>query len=219
MYSKMAEISRKVYNSSKLKLTTAKEQLTKALKRFEEACQVLNLEGQDVNLKHVSKVRMAETVMGTLSKLSEKMEEVKKARDIYVTSIIDYDEDAFDGVSKTKTKDVLIQESVDDSEGYEDKAEASLKKNDDAVRLAESVLEELVTPQGQPGDSLNESQWSAFKPQLNLAPSLLDTGASHLEVMKYTEALDVHHNGVQRSGSKVRGLEVHSTLYEQFMVG
>ena len=188
----MAEISRKVYNSSKLKLTTAKEQLTKALKRFEEACQVLNLEGQDVNLKHVSKVRMAETVMGTLSKLSEKMEEVKKARDIYVTSIIDYDEDAFDGVSKTKTKDVLIQESVDDSEGYEDKAEASLKKNDDAVRLAESVLEELVTPQGQPGDSLNESQWSAFKPQLNLAPSLLDTGASHLEVMKYTEALETY---------------------------
>ena len=74
----------------------------------------MNLEGHDENLKHVSKVRMAESVMGTLAKLSEKMEEVKKARDTYITSIIDYDEDAWEVASKNKTKEVQIQESVDD---------------------------------------------------------------------------------------------------------
>ena len=66
----MVDTSRKLYNSSKLKLTMAKGLLTKALKSFEQACQVLNLEGHDENLKHVSKVRMAESVMGTLAKLS-----------------------------------------------------------------------------------------------------------------------------------------------------
>ena len=67
---------RKVYNESKLKLTTAKGQLTKALKKFEEACEVLMKETQDVNLTHSSKVRLAETVMGKLAALSEKIEDV-----------------------------------------------------------------------------------------------------------------------------------------------
>ena len=175
-----------------MKLTTAKGLLTKTVKSFEQACQVLNLEGNDENLKHLSKDRMAESVIGTLAKLSEKMETVKKARDTYITSIIDYDEDAWEADSKNKTKEVQIQESVDDSEGYEDKAEASMGKNDETIRLAEAVLEESVTTQGQPGESVNESQWSAFKPQSNLAPSLLDTGATHLEVMKYNEALETY---------------------------
>ena len=65
-------------------------------------------------------------------------------------------------------------------------------KNDETIRLAEAVLEESVTTQGQPGESVNESQWSALKPQSNLAPSLLDTGATHLEVMKYNEALETY---------------------------
>ena len=124
IYFKMADTSRNLYNASKLKLTTAKGLLTKTVKSFEQACQVLNLEGNDENLKHLSKVRMAESVMGTLAKLSEKMEMVKEARDKYITSIIDYDDDAWEVASKNKTKEVQIQESVDDSEGYEDKAEA-----------------------------------------------------------------------------------------------
>ena len=63
---------RKVYNESKLKLTTAKGQLTKALKRFGDSCEVLMKDIQDVNLTQSSKVRMAEAVMGKLAALSEK---------------------------------------------------------------------------------------------------------------------------------------------------
>ena len=37
-----------------------------------------------------------------------------------------------------------------------------------------------------------EAQWSAFKPQANLAPVLLDTGASHLEVMTFSEAIETY---------------------------
>ena len=174
----MADTSRKLYNSSKLKLTTAKGLLTKTVKSFEQACQVLNLEGNDENLKHLSKVRMAES-----AKCLKKWRWLKK-QEMYITSIIDYDEDAWEAASKNKTKEVQIQESVDDSEGYKDKAEASMRKNDETIRLAEAVLEESGTTQGQPGESVNESQWSAFKPQSNLAPSMLDAGATHLEVMK-----------------------------------
>ena len=65
-------------------------------------------------------------------------------------------------------------------------------KNDGAVRKAESLLAEVVTPQGQLGNTPDEAQWSAFKPQANLAPVLLDTGASHLEVMKFTEAVETY---------------------------
>ena len=42
--------------------------MTKALKKFEEACEVLMKETQDVNLTYSTKVRMAETVMGKLKK-------------------------------------------------------------------------------------------------------------------------------------------------------
>ena len=149
-------------------------------------------ETQDVNLTHSSKVRMAETVMGKLAALSEKVEDVKKTRGKWVTSIIEYEEEEFDSVSKNKSKDTLLSESVADSEGYEDKADDSVLKNDEAVRKAESLLAEVVTPQGQSGNTPDEVQWSAFKLQANLAPVLLDTGASHLEVMKFTEAVETY---------------------------
>ena len=148
---------RKVYNESKLRLTTAKGQLTKALKKFEEACEVLMKETQDVNLTHSSKVRMAETVMGKLAALSEKVEDVKKTRGKWVTSIIEYEEEEFESVSKNKSKDTLLSESVADSEGYEDKADDSVLKNDGAVRKAESVLAEVVTPQGQSRNTPDEA--------------------------------------------------------------
>ena len=52
-------------------------------------------------------------------------------------------------------------------------------KNDGAVRKAESLLAEVVTPQGQSGNTPDEAQWSSFKPQANLAPVLLDTGQGY----------------------------------------
>ena len=62
-------------------------------------------------------------------------------------------------------------------------------KNDLAVRKAESLLAMVVAPQGQSGNTSEEAQWSAFKPQSNLSPILLDTGADHLEVIKISEAI------------------------------
>ena len=84
---------RRIYNKSKLKLTKEKGQLTKVIKKFEEACEVLMRETQDVNLTHASKVRMAETVMLKLAALSGKIEDVKKMRNKWVTCIIEYKDD------------------------------------------------------------------------------------------------------------------------------
>ena len=64
---------RKIYSESKMKLTTEKGQLTKGIKKFQEACEVLMQETQDPDLIHSSKVRMAETVMLKLAALSGKM--------------------------------------------------------------------------------------------------------------------------------------------------
>ena len=50
----------------------------------------------------------------------------------------------------------------------------------------------VVAPQGQSGNTSEEAQWSAFKPQANLSPILLDTGADHLEVMKFSEAIETY---------------------------
>ena len=50
---------------------------------------------------------MAETVMGKLAALPEKTKDVKKARDKWVMSIIEYDEEVFEvfkGDLKTKAK-------------------------------------------------------------------------------------------------------------------
>ena len=53
-------------------------------------------------------------------------------------------------------------------------------KNDVAVRKAEALLAVVVAPQGQSGNTPEQAQWLASKPQANLAPVLLATGASHL---------------------------------------
>ena len=149
---------RKVYNESKLKLTTAKGQLTKAIKKFEEACEVLMKETQDVNLTHSSKVRMAETLMLKLYALSGKVKDVKKRRNNWVNSIIEYEDAEFESVSKNKSKDDLLAESAADTEAYEDRAKDSMLKNDLAVRKAEALLAMVVAPQGQSGNTPEEAQ-------------------------------------------------------------
>ena len=45
------------------------------------------------------------------------------------------------------------------------------------VKKLESLLGDVVTPQVQSGDPQIGDQWSAFKPQGNLAPIMLDTGS------------------------------------------
>ena len=62
---------------------------------------------------------------------------------------------------KTKIKDDLLAESAADAEGYEDKAEDSMLRNDVAVRKAEALLAMVVAPQGQCGNTPKEAQWSA----------------------------------------------------------
>ena len=98
----------------------------------------------------------------------------------------------FEKVSKNKSKDTLIEESQRDADGYEDKADDGIAANDDAVKKAESLLADVVAPQVQTGGPQVGDQWSAFKPQTNLAPILLDTGASHLEVKKFVESLETY---------------------------
>ena len=137
-------------------------------------------ETEDVNL------------MLKLAALTGKIEDVKKMRNKWVTSIIEYEDDEFESVSKNKSKDDLLAESAADAEGYEDKADDSMLKNDVAVRKAEVLLAVVVAPQDQSGNTPEEAQWSAFKPQANLAPVLLDTGASHLEVMTFSEAIETY---------------------------
>ena len=103
--------------------------------------------------------------MGKLAVLFEKRGDVRKARDRWEMSIIEFDEEMFENVSKNKTKDTLIAESATDATGYEDKADDSVLANDEAVKKAESLLADVVTPQVQSGGTQEgDPQWSAFKP-------------------------------------------------------
>ena len=77
--------SRKNYNEYKSKLTTAKGQLTKSLNKFEALAKDLAKN----DLPATSKVRMV-----AFSILSEKKEGIRKAREKWKTSIIEYDEDS-----------------------------------------------------------------------------------------------------------------------------
>ena len=79
IYFKIAEC-RKNYNENKLKLTSAKGQLTKSLNKFEESCKALSKDLVKDELPQSSKVRMAAVVMEKLSILSEKREDVRKSR-------------------------------------------------------------------------------------------------------------------------------------------
>ena len=134
---------------------------------------------------------MAENLILKLSALSGKLEDVKKIRNKWVNSIIEYEDAEFESLSRNKSKDDFLAESAVDAEAYEDKAEDCILKNDPAVRKAEALLAE-VAPQVQSGNTSEEAKWSAFKPQANLSPILLDTGADHLEVMKFTEAIETY---------------------------
>ena len=57
-------------------------------------------ETQDPDMIHSSKVRMVEKVMLKLSALSGKVEDVKKMRNKWINSIIEYDDAEFESVSK-----------------------------------------------------------------------------------------------------------------------
>ena len=59
---------------------------------------------------------------------------------------------------------------------YEDKADDSIKADDDEVKMAELLLVNAVAPQNQAsGGSEVSDQWSAVKPQLNLVPFIWTT--------------------------------------------
>ena len=65
---------------------------------------------------------------------------------------------------KNKSKDTLIEESQKDAENYEDKADDSIKANDEEVKMAELLLVNDVAPQNQASEVSH--QWSAFKLQI-----------------------------------------------------
>ena len=112
--------SRKSYNEHKLKLTVAKGQLTKSLNKFEESCK--DLGKMSDNHPATSKVWMAALVVDKLSLLSEKKDDVRKCREKWESSIVQYDEEKFEKDSKNKSKDTLIEESQKDAKNYEDRA-------------------------------------------------------------------------------------------------
>ena len=88
---------KRIYSEAKMKFTTEKGQLTKGIKKFQEACtDVLMRETQDLDLIHSSKVRMAENLMLKLSAFSGKVEDVKKIRNKWVNSIIEYEDAEFE---------------------------------------------------------------------------------------------------------------------------
>ena len=81
-----------------MKTTTAKGQLTKSLNKFEALAKDLAKD----DLPTTYKVRMV-----AFSILSEKKEGIRKAREKWKTSIIEYDEDEFIKVSKKKARRML----------------------------------------------------------------------------------------------------------------
>ena len=162
--------SGKSYNEYKLKLTVAKGQLRKSFDKFEDSCKGLAKDLAKDNLPASSENTVA-LVINKLSILSEKKDEVRRCREKWKCSIVEYDEEEFEKVSKNQSKNTLIEESQRDAENYEDKADDSIKADDDEVKMAELLLVNAVAPQNQAsGGSEVSDQWSALKPQLNLAP-------------------------------------------------
>ena len=142
------------------------------------------------NLPVASKVRMAAIVIEKLSILSENNNEVRKCREKWESSIVGYDQEEFEKDSKN-SKDILIEESQKDAENYEDKADNSIKANDEEVKEADLLLANATAPQqvqASRGSEVND-QWSHFKPQHYLAPTHLDQGVTHLEVSKFVESM------------------------------
>ena len=133
----------------------AKGRLTKSLYKVEESCKDL-VKMQD-NLPATSKVRMAALVIDKLSILSEKKDDVWRCREKWESLIVEYDEEEFEKDSKNKSKDTLIEESQKDAENYEDRADDSIKANDDEVKQAELLLANAMAPQNQASGGLELS--------------------------------------------------------------
>ena len=133
----------------------AKGRLTKSLYKVEESCKDLG-KMQD-NLPATSKVRMAALVIDKLSILSEKKDDVWRCREKWESLIVEYDEEEFEKDSKNKSKDALIEESQKDAENYEDRADDSIKANDDEVKQAELLLANAMAPQNQASGGLEVS--------------------------------------------------------------
>ena len=133
----------------------AKGRLTKSLYKVEESCKDLG-KMQD-NLPATSKVRMAALVIDKLSILSEKKDDVWRCREKWESLIVEYDEEEFEKDSKNKSKDTLIEESQKDAENYEDRADDSIKANDDEVKQAELLLANAMAPQNQASGGLEVS--------------------------------------------------------------
>ena len=133
----------------------AKGRLTKSLYKVEESCKDLG-KMQD-NLPATSKVRMAALVIDKLSILSEKKDDVWRCREKWESLIVEYDEEEFEKDSKNKSKDTLIEESQKDAENYEDRADDSIKANDDEVKQAELLLANAMAPQNQASGGLELS--------------------------------------------------------------
>ena len=109
------------------------------------------------NLPATSKVRMAALVIDKLSILSEKKDDVWRCREKWESLIVEYDEEEFEKDSKNKSKDTLIEESQKDAENYEDRADDSIKANDDEVKQAELLLANAMAPQNQASGGLELS--------------------------------------------------------------
>ena len=68
-------------------------------------------------------------------------------REKWMASVVAYDHDKFEKVSKNNIKEMLIEESQKDAENYEDNADHSVKANNKEIKEADMLLATAIAPQ------------------------------------------------------------------------
>ena len=68
-------------------------------------------------------------------------------REKWMASVVAYDHDKFEKVSKNNIKGMLIEEPQKDAENYEDNADHSVKANNKEIKETDMLLATAIAPQ------------------------------------------------------------------------
>lgn len=169
--------------TAKLALKVSRTALTKAVSEFDWACQELD---RNKDTAKTRKIRLAATLIDTLESLNMRVKKMVDAKDVTIETIIGIpDEDL------SKPKDELVTEIEVEHDKYIKNVKDIKTGSEDLVTRAEEFLVPQVENISQPVSTAGTGA-EMFKPQANLKPNFLDKQASHLEIRKFCQGVDVY---------------------------
>ena len=123
------------FKKYKSKYQVAKSNCTKAIKRLDAALADFS-KNNAPEMSPMRKMRFAATLMEVVDFSKSKVQEMEKIVSKFVEVITDLDESSF----TDPNKETLLQKIQVEQEEYEDKHEEILKKNDQVIFEAETIL-------------------------------------------------------------------------------